>query len=607
MIINAFKEKKLNLLYFILIIIFSLLLSYFLIATIDFIYYSIFYYANYNYKLHPELFNNDPSFLKYFENNSLEIGWNKIVNTNYYNDEVKLIIDTSFNDIIKNLLILLALIFSSYITFIIISILSCIFSYALYMANQKKVTHLLFQYKKNEIDNISANILFNNINYDVQLLSTSVKKFISSFFLGVPLLILSIYKIYKASIISGNVVIIFSSIFIIFITFLFIKEIKRTKKIYSSNDEYSYLLFDKVKGYYENHLYDFDDVINDKIKIVNDKTYRNKNKNILTNNFYTSILSLFFYFEIIFIMYFQSKAEMNILNIFSSVLFSFLMMYSFTILGRGLSSFPRYLNSKKRFKNLFLNHKDNETSLPLTNRKTIGEIEFKNVSFRYPDRKRYLLNDVSFKINRGEKVAILSKTGTGKSTITKLLNREYDPTSGDIFIDRASIKDISSSRLHIILGILHENDIIFDDTIKYNITLGNSIYSKENLDYAYDVSNISDVTFRTNDIKYLSKGNKRQIQIARRFIKENEIVVLDSLYSNIDYKNAREINNKIFDRFKGHTTILLTNRVELLNQYDRIIYLVNGSIYFDGSYDEFISDVDEYRSILSLDSEVSYV
>ncbi len=606
MIINLFKLRKRNIFYLLSIIVFSVVLAYFFVATIDYTYYSIFYYSRYIYKMHPETYINDAGFLKMFDNTSIIEGWEKVKSSSYFNDNINTIINTTPFDITKNLLIMLSLIFSSYICVIIISFFTSVLSSQFYLLNSRKMDYKILSFNKDEIENITAHVLLNDINYDIKEATKAFEMFVSNFFTAIVLIAFSIYRSYQIYSVSGYIILIFTSIYLVLLIYLLFTSFKATKDIYYSNDEYSYLLFDKIEGYKTNKMFKFTDVINKRIKTLNLKTYKNKNNVNYKEYMLNIVLSLSFYFEVIFLLYFFISSERdNQIMLITTLLFAFLTLYALLSFEKSIRMIPRYINSSRRLNKIVNHHKDNETFLPNASRTSIGEIKFENVYFAYSSRKRNVLNDLSFNISRGEKVAIISKSGGGKSTIFKLLSRDYETTSGKILIDGVNIKDIPTTRLHILLGFLYENNIVLNDDINYNITLGNNIFSKENLNYAYEVSNINDINFKSGNI--LSDGNKRQLQIARQMIRENEIIVLDSPYYNIDYKTAKAINDIIFKTSKSKTIIMFTNRIELLKDFDRIIYLKEGSVSFDGNYDEFKENCDDYKFILNEEvQEVSY-
>ena len=225
-----------------------------------------------------------------------------------------------------------------------------------------------------------------------------------------------------------------------------------------------------------------------------------------------------------------------------------------------------------------------------------SEIEFKNVSFGY-DEKRVILNGVSFKVPNGKKVAIVGPTGAGKSTISRLLFRLYDPVEGDITINNDNLKNIDQDSLRQKIGVVPQDTVLFNDTIYYNISYGNPLASKEDVFKAAKVADIHDFIESIPD-KYdtlvgerglkLSGGEKQRVAIARTILKNPSIFFFDEATSALDSSTEKEIQENLKKISKGKTTLVIAHRLSTAADADNIIVLDKGEIIEEGTHEELL-------------------
>lgn len=225
-----------------------------------------------------------------------------------------------------------------------------------------------------------------------------------------------------------------------------------------------------------------------------------------------------------------------------------------------------------------------------------SEIEFKNVSFGY-DEKRVILNGVSFKVPNGKKVAIVGPTGAGKSTISRLLFRFYDPIEGDITINNDNLKNVDQESLRQKIGVVPQDTVLFNDTIYYNISYGNPLASKEDVFKAAKVADIHDFIESIPD-KYdtlvgerglkLSGGEKQRVAIARTILKNPSIFFFDEATSALDSSTEKEIQENLKKISKGKTTLVIAHRLSTAADADNIIVLDKGEIIEEGTHEELL-------------------
>jgi len=225
-----------------------------------------------------------------------------------------------------------------------------------------------------------------------------------------------------------------------------------------------------------------------------------------------------------------------------------------------------------------------------------SEIEFKNVRFGY-DKKRIILKGVSFKVPNGKKVAIVGPTGAGKSTISRLLFRFYDPIEGDITINNDNLKNVDQESLRQKIGVVPQDTVLFNDTIYYNISYGNPLASQEDVFKAAKIADIHNFIESIPD-KYdtlvgerglkLSGGEKQRVAIARTILKNPSIFFFDEATSALDSSTEKEIQENLKKISKGKTTLVIAHRLSTAADADNIIVLDKGEIIEEGTHEELL-------------------
>ena len=224
-----------------------------------------------------------------------------------------------------------------------------------------------------------------------------------------------------------------------------------------------------------------------------------------------------------------------------------------------------------------------------------GKIEFKNVYFSFGNRG--ILKGVNFIVEPGQKVAIVGPTGAGKSTISKLLFRFYDPSSGDIMIDNQSLKDVTQSSLRSNIGVVPQDTVMFNDTIEYNIAYGKPGSSRDEINKVVKLSSI-DKFIEDLEIGYstivgerglkLSGGEKQRIAIARALLKNPKIFIFDEATSALDTKTEKSIERSLKKLSNNSTTLVIAHRLSTIIDSDKIIVLENGKVSEEGTHGELL-------------------
>lgn len=284
------------------------------------------------------------------------------------------------------------------------------------------------------------------------------------------------------------------------------------------------------------------------------------------------------------------------------VVMAFMMLIMIFIL------MPRAMVSAKRINEVL------ETEPSITyNSKSVktdktGEIEFKNVSFSYADNGASCIEDISFKVNRGETFAIIGATGTGKTTLINLIPRFYDATGGEVLIDGKNIKEYSKDDLERKISIAPQRAVLFKGDMKTNVTYGAKEAVSDDsprliqalkcahADFVFDADDGIHSQVAQGGTNF-SGGQKQRLSIARALFKDAEIVIFDDTFSALDYKTDMLVRRSIRENFAGATVILVAQRIGTIKNADKILVLDNGRIAGLGKHDELMQTCDVYKEI----------
>lgn len=273
--------------------------------------------------------------------------------------------------------------------------------------------------------------------------------------------------------------------------------------------------------------------------------------------------------------------------------------------SRGQASLKRI----SEFLDTPIDVKDREGVKDIENVK--GEIEFKNLTFQYPDGDRNMLKNVSFKINAGENVGIIGKTGAGKSTIVDLILRTYNIDDGMYFVDGQDVNDVSIRSLRSALAYVPQDNFLFSDTIASNISFA---FGEEKADreQIVGVAKLADVDDDFSAFKdgydtvlgergvTISGGQKQRASIARALMKNASVLILDDSLSAVDTKTEENILEGLRRNRAGKTTIYIAHRISTVKNLDKIILIDNGEVVDIGTHDELIARCTEYQKTVKL-------
>ena len=235
-----------------------------------------------------------------------------------------------------------------------------------------------------------------------------------------------------------------------------------------------------------------------------------------------------------------------------------------------------------------------------------GLVEFKNVSFRYPDADTEILEDITFTAKPGETTAIIGSTGSGKSTIINLIPRFYDVTEGEVLVDGVNIKDVEQSKLRNIIGLVPQKGVLFSGTIESNIKYSNQNMKDEEMIEAAQIAQATEF-IESKEEKYKSEiaqsgnnvsgGQKQRLAIARAIAKNPEIFIFDDSFSALDFKTDSKLREALSKKTKDKTVIIVAQRINTIMNANQIIVLEEGKIVGIGTHEELLKNNETYKQI----------
>ena len=277
-----------------------------------------------------------------------------------------------------------------------------------------------------------------------------------------------------------------------------------------------------------------------------------------------------------------------------------LLIITFIILPRALVS-ARRINEVLETKNSII-----------SGEKTTGEnkekdyVVFKDVSFKYPDANEYVLKDISFKVNKGETVAFIGSTGSGKSTLINLIPRLYDVTEGEVLIDGINVKDYDSKLLNKKIGYTPQRGVLFSGTVKSNVNFGDNEACDETIKKSLSIAQASNFVSRmeggvdgriSQGGTNVSGGQKQRLSIARAVARKPEIFIFDDSFSALDFKTDKKLRMALNKHTEGITKFIVAQRIGTIKDADKIIVLESGEMVGIGKHEELLKTCPIYKEI----------
>ncbi|MFM2401173.1 MAG: hypothetical protein RI950_690 [Bacteroidota bacterium] len=329
--------------------------------------------------------------------------------------------------------------------------------------------------------------------------------------------------------------------------------------------------------------------------------YRAKSLGLVkVDSLFTPLIALLVGFSTILVVFIGSQeviaGRMSVGNITEFIMYVFMLTWPVTALGWTSSQIQRAAASQKRI-NEFLEAKSELTIGKQIRQEIIGNWEFKEVNFTYPGSDRPVLENVSFRIDSGESVALLGQTGSGKSTVALLMARFYDPISGEILLDGISLKDWDIAWVRSFVGFVPQDVFLFSTSISDNIRFGNDTLTQEAIEVAAKQADVYDNIMEFPD-KFetilgergitLSGGQKQRVSIARALAKNPKMLILDDCLSAVDTHTEHTILENLKQVTAGKSSLIISHRVSSARLANRIFVLSEGAILESGSHKELM-------------------
>ncbi|OCG07692.1 lipid A export permease/ATP-binding protein MsbA [Gilliamella sp. wkB178] len=383
------------------------------------------------------------------------------------------------------------------------------------------------------------------------------------------------------------------------ITFISIKFRKLAKRMQNSMGSVTMSVEQMLKGHREIILFGAQDEESKNFDKVNNKFRRDGMRLVSISALSTPIVQLIISFAIAFVLLMASNPDLNITPGQFTVVFSSLvaLMQPIKSLTSVNADFQKGMAACQTLFAIF-EQPIEEDNGKLNIDRVNGKIDFKHVTFTYETRQEPALQDISFSVESGKTVALVGRSGSGKTTIASLLPRFYDIIQGEILIDNYNIKDLTLHCLRDQIGLVSQNVHLFNDTIANNIAYGNiGKYSQKQIDKAAKEANAYDFIMKMEkgfdtvvgeSGILLSGGQRQRIAIARALLRDTPILILDEATSALDTESEKAIQKALDELQKGRTSIVIAHRLSTIENADEILVIDNGHIVEHGNHQELL-------------------
>ncbi len=521
--------------------------------------------------------------------------------------------------ILKNGGYMLACAFGSFIAAIITGYITSIISSTFSMNIREKIFHKVESLSMQEVKTFSTSSLITRTTNDVtqmeMLISMGLQLLIKSPIMAIWAITKILNKSWQWSAITAVAV----TILLATIGAIMIIVMPRFKIVQKLIDKINELTRENLTGIRVVRAFNAEKYQEDKFeeankKLTNQQLFNQKTFAILQPVMYLVLyyLTLAIYFVGTFLIDNALMADKIALFgdmvVFTSYAMQIIM--SFLMLAMIFMMLPRAQVSANRINEVLdseISIKDGKMKEDITKEK--GTVEFKNVSFKYPDADEYLLKNISFKANKGETVAFIGSTGSGKSTLINLIPRFYDATEGEVLVDGINVKEYSQELLHNKIGYIPQKAVMFNGTVSSNVSYGENgkgEISEEKIEQAIDIAQGKDFVEKMED-KYnthiaqggtnISGGQKQRLAIARAIARDPEILIFDDSFSALDYKTDAALRKALKKHIKDTTNLIVAQRIGTIMNADKILVLNEGRVVGQGTHKELLNNCEIYKQI----------
>ena len=539
-----------------------------------------------------------------------------------YMSEITVLVQTEgsqMSDIIKNGAYMLGCAFGSLVSAVIVGYLVATIAANFSKSVRKKLFDKVEDLAMSEVKGFSTSSLITRTTNDItqvqMLVAMGLQLMIKAPITAIWAITKILNKSWQWSMTTGIAVLILLTV----ISILTIIVMPRFKIVQKLTDKINGVTRENLTGirvvrafnaenYQENK---FEDV---NTKLTNQQMYNQKKFAIMQPVMYLVMyfLTLAIYFIGAYLI--RDASMVNKLGLFGDMVvfssYAMQVIMSFLMLAMIFMMSPRAQVSANRINEVLdtdITIKDGNINTNKTNE--VGTVEFKNVSFKYPDADEYLLKNISFKANKGETVAFIGSTGSGKSTLINLVPRFYDATEGEVLVDGVNVKDYTQEFLHNKIGYVPQKAVMFNGTVNSNIAYGDNgkgEISEEKIKKAIEVAQGKEFVEKMDE-KYdthiaqggtnVSGGQKQRLAIARAIARNPEIYIFDDSFSALDYKTDSLLRKALKEYTKDATSLIVAQRIGTIMNADKIIVLEDGISVGMGTHKELLKNCDVYKEI----------
>lgn len=539
-----------------------------------------------------------------------------------YMSEITKLVQTDgskMNDILQNGLYMLICAFGSLLSAFVVGYFAANVSASFSMKVRKKLFDKVENLGMQEVKKFSTSSLITRTTNDITQIQMLVAMGLQLLIKAPITAIWAVSKILNKNVEWSLITLVAVVVLLTTIIILIIIVMPKFKIVQKLTDRINGVTRENLTGIRVVRAFNAEEYQEDKFDLVNNKLTNQQLFNQKAFAVLAPIMYLVMYFLTLAIYFVGSYLIKDALMADKIALFGDMVVFSsyamqvimsFLMLAMIFMMLPRAQVSANRINEVLdtiISINDGHLKNPPTDE--VGTVEFKDVSFKYPDADEYVIKNISFKALKGETVAFIGSTGSGKSTLINLVPRFYDATEGEVLVDGINVKDYCQETLHNKIGYVPQKAVIFNGTISDNVSYGEANCGKVNhndIKKAIEVAQASDFVLKMDD-KYdthiaqggtnVSGGQKQRIAIARAIARNPEIYIFDDSFSALDYKTDYLLRCELKKYTSDATSLIVAQRIGTIMNADKIIVLDNGECVGIGSHKELLKNCDVYREI----------
>lgn len=534
-----------------------------------------------------------------------------------YMSEITRLIETEgseMSEIIHNGLLMLGCALASLISAVIVGYIAALVSSGFSKTLRGKVFSKVESFSLNEMKKFKTSSLITRTTNDVTQMEMLIGMGMQMIIKAPIMAFKAVSKILDKSIELSMVTGVGVAILLITIAIIMIIVIPRFSKIQKLTDNINKVTEENLTGVRVIRAFNAEGFIKKRFSNVNSDLTNNMLFNQRTFAFLMPVMNIVMNFLSLLIYFIgatliASATIGNKISIFSNVVvfssYGMQVIISFLMLALIFMIIPRSEVSAKRIYEVLKEKPSIKDGKFDGKTEDTGTVEFKNVSFKYPDADEYLLEGITFKANKGETVAFIGSTGSGKSSLINLIPRFYDATEGEVLVDGVNVKDYKLEKLYDKLGYISQKAFMFNGTVKSNVSYGKKMSDEKVLE-AIKVSQADDFVLKMDKGidsniarggSNVSGGQKQRLSIARAVAKDPEIYIFDDSFSALDYKTDKNLRKELKKYTKDSTSLIVAQRIGTIMNADKIIVLDKGKIVGTGTHKELLKNCEVYKEI----------